>query len=347
MKTLKAVLMAAAMLAAPAFAANTMNTPDGWITTKTKLSLLTTANVKSTTLHVDTTDGVVTLYGTVPTAGQKDLAERTARDVKGVHSVRNLLQVVPAPIEKTVARSDADIKKQASKMLKEDPALKDSSIDVKSVDKGVLLLAGKAATFSDQLRAITDTNEIPGVNKVATEIASPETYGVNEYRFPEDKSDTRNSISDTRMTTEVKLNLLTAPAVPSRDINVDTYDGVVTLFGAVPTDAAKSAAERAARRVDGVLRVKNELEVRPGGREETAASDSAIKKDLQTRFKGLSQFKDVSLEVAAGRVQLTGMVDSSWDRLQAVRIARLSRGVKSVEDQLKLNPKADEAFRQN
>ncbi len=71
--------------------------PDGMITSKTKLSLWTTAGVRSTSVHVDTEDGVVTLYGKVPTADQKALAESTAREITGVREVKSLLQVVFQP----------------------------------------------------------------------------------------------------------------------------------------------------------------------------------------------------------------------------------------------------------
>jgi len=50
-----------AALAAPVAAA----TPDAWITTKTKLALLTTEGVSGTAIHVDTVLGRVTLYGKV------------------------------------------------------------------------------------------------------------------------------------------------------------------------------------------------------------------------------------------------------------------------------------------
>ena len=48
---------------------------------------------------------------------------------------------------------------------------------------------------------------------------------------------------------------------PALDINVETHAGVVTLFGIVPSQDAKSAAEADARKVSGVKRVVNELQV--------------------------------------------------------------------------------------
>ena len=84
-----AVLLGVA-LAAPARAA----TPDAWITTKTKLSLLTTEGVSGMVFHVDTVHGRVTLQGRVPSAAEKAKAETVAHQIDGVTGVRNLLQVV-------------------------------------------------------------------------------------------------------------------------------------------------------------------------------------------------------------------------------------------------------------
>ena len=70
---------------------------DAWITTKVKAALITSEDVPASSVHVDTVDGLVTLHGSVDTAGEKANAEAAARSVQGMREVRNLLQVVPAP----------------------------------------------------------------------------------------------------------------------------------------------------------------------------------------------------------------------------------------------------------
>src|SRR5512141_2603503 len=77
-------------LAAPAGA----STSDAWITTKTKLSLLTTEGVSGTAINVDTVLGRVTLHGKVPSTEEKAKAEAITQKIQGVTSVHNLLQVV-------------------------------------------------------------------------------------------------------------------------------------------------------------------------------------------------------------------------------------------------------------
>src|SRR5512141_772667 len=100
-------------LAAPAGAA----TPDAWITTKTKLSLLTTEGVSGTAIHVDTILGKVTLHGKVRSADEKAKAESIAKNIDGVIEVRNLLQVVTPQREKAVQLSDDALKQRVEKAL--------------------------------------------------------------------------------------------------------------------------------------------------------------------------------------------------------------------------------------
>jgi hyperosmotically inducible periplasmic protein len=60
---------------------------DSWITTKVKSKFAAAKGVKSSDISVNTTDGVVTLTGTVASARQKTRVEHLAKQVKGVKSV--------------------------------------------------------------------------------------------------------------------------------------------------------------------------------------------------------------------------------------------------------------------
>jgi hyperosmotically inducible protein len=342
MNKLRLVVLAGLLGALPVLAKDAP--PDGWLTTKSKLTLITKGELKSSQVHVDANDGVVTLYGKVRDGAQKQAAETAVHGIKGVRSVRNLLQIVPEAQEKTVARKDDDIADQAKKMLSEDPALKDSKIELKSVDKGVVLIAGKAATVSDQLRAISDVDQIGGVKRVVSEIEAPETYGAAEKNLTFDKEQ-RSSMTDTGITANVKMKLLTAKDVPSTEINVDTNDGVVTLFGMVPTDEAKEKAEAEAAKVGGVTRVHNQLEVVAKSKQrEVAAKDDEIEKALKDRYGKDPDYKGVKAEARNGTVLLTGAVPNAWVKLEVMRIARTQGGVKNVHEELQITPKdkADE-----
>jgi osmotically-inducible protein OsmY len=328
-----------ATLAAPVWAA----TPDAWITTKTKLALLTTEGVRGTAVHVDTVLGKVTLHGKVRSAEEKSKAETVAKKIDGVQDVRNLLQVVTPQREKEIQLSDDALKQRIEKALQADPSLKDSSISVKSVNKGVVLLAGTAKTLSAHLRAVETVAWVPGVERVASEIKSPDTLADAEiWREPTARGESskesgiRNTASDIWITSATKMRLLADSRTPALDINVETHAGVVTLFGIVPSQDAKSAAEADARKVSGVKRVVNELQVVASAKQaEVKARDEDIESEVKKALEK-SDFKDISVEVKNGVVRLKGTVPTGSRRLDAAVLARSIKGVRAVKDDLRL-----------
>jgi len=170
-KRLAVAALAAALVAWPVAGARAA-VSDAWITTKTKIALLTAKNVHSSGINVDTVDGVVTLHGKVDSAEDKANAEAEAKKISGVREVRNLLQVVPEAFEKSIKASDDAIKKNIEESLKGDDSLK--HVKVASVTKGVVVLSGKTETLDQKLRAIEHTWKISGVERVASEIQAGE-----------------------------------------------------------------------------------------------------------------------------------------------------------------------------
>ncbi len=303
--------------------------PDAWITTKIKIDMIRTSHIDSNDVHVDTIDGKVTLHGTVDTPAERKKAEAVAKGIKGVTSVRNLLQVVPKKQQEAVEQSDDTIKKKVDALLRADPSLSDSSIEVKSVNKGTVLLAGKAQNMFDYLRALESTESIPGVRGVASEITSTDT-------LPDvDKTKSKSAAKDAWITTETKMRLLADPDAPALDINVDTHDGVVTLFGMVPTEAAKASAVDDAKKVDAAVSVNDALQVVPKAEQKRIqVTDSRLQKNIESAFKKHSEFRDLSVQVENGVAHLTGNVSSGWQRVQAATIARGTKGVASVQDDI-------------
>jgi len=80
-------------------------------------------------------------------------------------------------------------------------------------------------------------------------------------------------LDDTKITTAVKTKLAADRVKNLVDVGVETNDGVVRLYGKVPTPEDKFEAERVARRTKGVRDVTNELRV-----EKPDASPSASPK---------------------------------------------------------------------
>jgi hyperosmotically inducible periplasmic protein len=333
-----AVVLGAALVA-PVGAA----TPDAWITTKAKLALLTTEGVSGTDIHVDTVLGRVTLHGKVRSTEEKAQAERVAQKIEGVQGVRNLLQVVAPQHVKAVQVADDALKARIEKALQADPALRDSRISVKSVNKGVVLLTGTAKTLSAHLRAVEVVAGTPGVQRVASEVQSPDTLADAEiWREPTRQPSTNKgsgvgeAASDMWITSATKMRLLADPRTPALDINVDTRAGVVTLFGIVPTQEAKAAAADDARKVNGVTRVVNELQVVATAKQAAVkVRDEELEGAVRKAFDA-QDFKDVTVKVKNGVVRLTGTVPTGMRRLEAAVLARSIQGVRAVQDDLRV-----------
>ena len=98
-----------------------------------------------------------------------------AKGIDGVKSVQNLLQVVPASKEKMTEVADKDIEDRVKAAFKAHVVLKDSGISVTSVNKGVVLLSGRAKTIDVHLTAIETAKSVSGVRRVATQVTMVES----------------------------------------------------------------------------------------------------------------------------------------------------------------------------
>jgi hyperosmotically inducible protein len=141
---------------------------DTWITSKTKIALYADERVKGSQVSVDTMkDGVVHLRGKVDSAEAKAAAGEIAKNIEGVKSVQNDLQVVPPAARKAVSASDADIEKQVETRLSRDTQLK--SVDVR-IDAGVVTLTGEVPSITASARASEMARGVSGVKAVKNEL---------------------------------------------------------------------------------------------------------------------------------------------------------------------------------
>ena len=168
-KVLVATAIAAAFMLGTTAAAQAQR-PDGWVTLKTKLALMTTDNVDAWDLNVDTKDGAVTLHGKVQSDAAKARAEQVAKGIEGVKAVKNLLQVVPENTRDAVEDSDEAIKDNVEKALDADDTLGD--VTVASVNRGVVLLGGDVETLQAHVKAVETVSKVRGVRRVSSNITT-------------------------------------------------------------------------------------------------------------------------------------------------------------------------------
>ena len=141
---------------------------DTWITSQTKIALYADERVKGSQVSVDTMkDGVVHLRGKVDSAEAKAAATEIAKNIEGVKSVQNDLQVVAPASRKAVTASDAQIEKQVETTLARDTQLK--SVDVR-IDAGVVTLTGEVPSITASARASEMARGVSGVRAVKNEL---------------------------------------------------------------------------------------------------------------------------------------------------------------------------------
>ena len=93
--------------------------------------------------------------------------------------------------------------------------------------------------------------------------------GALGYEVGKDDRSVGTKVDDASITSSVKTRFIRDAEIDAIDINVDTYEGVVTLHGKVPTSGAEHRAVQLAKSVKGVRDVRSKLVVIP------RASDSA------------------------------------------------------------------------
>ena len=123
------------------------------------------------------------------------------------------------------------------------------------------------------------------------------------------------------------------PSLRVWEIGITAEDGVVTLTGAVDSQAERVAAERAVRRADGVRSVANDLRIR--ARDER--TDTDIARDAANRLRNnVAVPESVQAVVSDGYVTLEGTVSWMHQRAAAETAVKYLRGVKAVENAIKV-----------
>lgn len=134
--------------------------------------------------------------------------------------------------------------------LIEDPVTKAGQINVETY-RGVVQLGGFVDTAASKEQATKVAQSITGVKEVR-----------NDLRVSSPQATTGQVVDDTTVTASVKTKLIDDSTTKAHQINVETQKGVVQLTGFVNSNEVKTRAGELARSVDGVVDVRNDLEIR-------------------------------------------------------------------------------------
>jgi len=141
--------------------------------------------------------------------------------------------------------------------------------------------------------------------------------------------------ADSDITSVVQKALEGDEKVKARQVDVQTREGTVYLSGVVDTEEARREAGRVAWRAKGVDGVVNNLTVG----ERTVGSwidDVTISSTVKSKLISNSEIKagDIDVGSSQGVVTLIGRVSSQTIKTDAERIARGTKGVKDVKNEL-------------
>ena len=146
---------------------------------------------------------------------------------------------------------DSGITAKAKAALVDDDAIKSTDISVKT-HSGVVTLSGFVTSQDQAEKAVAVVQKIEGVKSVS-----------DKLHVKDSKSQSMKGYAgDAATTSEIKAKLLADDIVPSRNVKVETTDGVVQLSGQVANQAQSDRAESIAKAIEGVKSVKNDLTVK-------------------------------------------------------------------------------------
>ena len=146
---------------------------------------------------------------------------------------------------------DSSITAKVKAALVDADDIKSTDISVET-DKNVVTLSGFVESQAQAEKAVSVAKGIEGVKSVSDKL---------HVRDGKEQS-AKGYAGDAATTSEIKAKLLADDIVPSRNVKVETTDGVVQLSGEVESKAQSDRAESIAKAIDGVNSVKNDLKVK-------------------------------------------------------------------------------------
>ncbi|MEL0551156.1 MULTISPECIES: molecular chaperone OsmY [Enterobacteriaceae] len=146
---------------------------------------------------------------------------------------------------------DSTITARVKAALIDDKSISSAGISVKTENK-VVTLSGSVDSTAQKEQALSVAKNVKGVTTVTDKLSVSE----------EQSASLKGYAGDTAITSQIKAKLLADDMVPSRNITVETSDGVVQLSGSVETRQQADRAADIAKAISGVKSVENNLSVK-------------------------------------------------------------------------------------
>jgi len=215
--------------------------------------------------------------------------------------------------------TDSQLQRAVLDELQWEPIVNAAHVGVAVCD-GFVTLTGHAASYAERLAAEKTVKRLYGVKAVANEI---------DVR-PTGAGKTKDEDLAAGVVTALHWN----PLVPDGRVTVSVREGSVTLEGTLDRHFQRIAAEKAVRRLAGVVGVTNDIQLNPQVKAEQ------VNERIEEAFRRKAELdaRGICVRASDGKVVLTGCVRSALERLQAGSAAWSAPGVNEVKNELIVTP---------
>ena len=217
-------------------------------------------------------------------------------------------------------RSDRDLKQRILRELKWDSRISWASINVEVTD-GVVTLVGTVASYMQKIAAQEAAHRVAGVLDVANDI---EVQPIDRFLR-----------TDSEIAGAVRNALEWDALVPNELIQSTVSAGWVMLEGQVDYGRERMDAERAIRRLAGVVGVTNKITIR-----KQAVNEKQLREEIEFALERRAdrEAERLRIEVHDGAVDLWGRVHSWQEKRAVIGSIAHAPGVTQLKDHLRIDP---------
>jgi osmotically-inducible protein OsmY len=297
--------------------------PDARITAAIENSVTLDKGVLPNDVDVETSQGIVTLSGSVDNLLAKERAVIIAQSVRGVLGVIDRITVTP------VVRPDREVRKDILTALMDDPATQSYQVSV-FVKDAVVMLTGSVGSYMEKQLAGLIARGVRGVKQVNNELT------IN-YRV---------SRTDTEIAADVNERFSWDIWINNDALHALVKNGIVVVSGSVGSATGKARAFNDAW-VNGVVSVDDSgVAIEPGShnsmrKTSSIATTPGTMKEAVESVLGLdprvSAFTP-QVSVEGGIVILRGTVGNIKAKTSAEQDVQSIAGVEGVKNFLKVRP---------
>ena len=217
-------------------------------------------------------------------------------------------------------RSDRHLKQRILRELKWDSRVSWASINVEVTD-GIVTLSGTVPSYVQKVAAQGASHRVAGVLDVANDI---EVRPIDQFVR-----------TDSEIAGAVRNALEWDALVPNELIQSTVSDGWVTLEGQVDCGRERTDAERAIRRLAGVVGVINQITIR-----KQPVNEKQLREEIEFALERRAdrEAERLRIEVHDGAVDLWGRVHSWQEKRAVIGSIAHAPGVTQLKDHLRIDP---------